>query len=126
MCIDKNTLKPVNISENFPPLYTGKIIEATTVTKDDPNLLVFAIVATQTKEYLIDDRNKCENIPIGHMKQKVQELKMLGFHPILVPIHLFKRPDNKRVIESFIISEVNEQLLSIGVDGKLKINTENE
>lgn len=84
VCLDKSTLKPVDIMENFPPLYKGRIIEAKSLTKDDSNLMVFAFVAGNTKEYLVDKRNKCENIPIGYLAQKLQQLHLLGFHPISV------------------------------------------
>lgn len=77
-------MKSVDVSENFPPLYSGQITEARALTKDNPNLLTFAIIASNTKEFLNDDRNKCENIPIGYLAQKVQQLELLGFHPIVV------------------------------------------
>lgn len=84
VCVNKNTLEAVDISKNFPPLYQGKSIEANTLTKNDPNLMVFAFTAGNTKEYSTDYRNKCEDVPIGHLAQKIEQLELLGFLPIVV------------------------------------------
>lgn len=89
VCLDKTSLKPVDISENFPPLYKSKIIKAESLTKDDPNLMIFAFVAGHIKEYLVDEKNKCENVPIGYMSQKIEQLKILGFHPVIVSVDHF-------------------------------------
>lgn len=84
MCIDKNTLKPVDVTNNFPPLYKSILIDAKSLTNDDPNLMIFPLIASNTSEFLIDKNNKCENIPIGYLAQKITQLKMLGYHPIVV------------------------------------------
>lgn len=83
-CIDRDTLKPVDISKKFPPLYQGKSIEANTLTNNDSNLIVFAFIASNIKEYSFDNRNKCIPIPLGYMAQKVEQLKLLGYQPIMV------------------------------------------
>lgn len=89
MCLDKNTLNPVDIANNFPPLYQGKSIEAKSLTKDDPNLMVFAFIAGNTKEFSPDQRNDGEFVPIGHLAQKIGQLKLLGFHPVVVISFVF-------------------------------------
>lgn len=92
MCIDKSTLKSVDVSERFPPLYEGITIDAKSLTKDDPNLVVLAFLAGNLKEFSANnkvDKNKCEIIPIGYLSQKVEQLKILGFQPITVSSTLF-------------------------------------
>lgn len=84
--MDRRNLKSVDITKNFPKLYSGRSIEASCLTKDDSNLIVFAFIAGNTKEFSSQmvSRNKCEDIPIGILAQKVQQIKMLGFYPIVV------------------------------------------
>lgn len=80
-------MKAVDISHNYPELYRGKIIEAASLTKNDPNLVVFAFIAGNAKEYLNDKRkysSPSENSPINFLKQKEEQLQLLGFHPITV------------------------------------------
>ncbi|XP_055319239.1 uncharacterized protein LOC129576975 [Sitodiplosis mosellana] len=126
VCLNRNTLEPVDISSNFPPLYKSKIINAASLTNDDPNLMVFSLIASNTKEYLTDKYNKCENIPLGFLAHKITQLKILGFHPIIVPIHLYKEKDPGKAIETFIINKVNEELQANGVNQQLKMTTENQ
>lgn len=97
VCLNKSTLKTIDISENFPPLYSGRNITANTLTKNDPNLIVFAFVASNTKEYLIDVQNKYEDIPLGYLAQKIGQLKLLGFHPITVNFAFLLRPPSRNV-----------------------------
>lgn len=74
----------MDISRNFPPLYQGKTIEASTLTNNDSNLIVFAFIASNIKEYSCDNRNKCIPFPLGYMAQKIEQLKLLGYQPVLV------------------------------------------
>lgn len=83
-----NTLEPVDLSSKFPPLYESKLIDAKSLTDNDPNLMVISLIASNTKEFSIDKYNKCENIPIGYLAQKITQLKILGFHPIIVRMAL--------------------------------------
>ncbi|XP_031638100.1 uncharacterized protein LOC116350445 [Contarinia nasturtii] len=119
VCMDKITLKTIDISKRFPPLYEGHFIEARSLTKDDPNLIIFAFVTGRTKNIVNDDRNNCENIPNGFMSQKIEQLKMLGFHPITVPARLLKEIDQQKAIETFIVDEANKVFQSIGENGTI-------
>lgn len=86
VCFDKKHLKPVDISNNFPEPYKGRHIEASRLTNDNSNMILFAFVAGNTKEFSSSmfGHKKCESIPIGYLAQKIQQIKLLGFHPIVV------------------------------------------
>lgn len=88
VCIDKNTLQGVDISKKFPELYKSHLIDAKSLTNANPNLMVFSLIASNTKEFSVDKFNKCESIPIGYLAQKITQLKILGFHPVVVSFHI--------------------------------------
>lgn len=68
------------MSDKFPPLYTGEIISKDSVVGDgNNNLEVFAIIAGQKKMFW----NDCST-QTGRLRQRVDQLKLLGFHPIVV------------------------------------------
>lgn len=102
-CIDRNTLQPVDISRNFPPLYQGKSIEASTLTNNDSNLIVFAFIASNIKEYSFDNRNTCIPIPLGYMAQKVEQLQLLGYQTVMVWIFAFSLLASVSLIFSLMI-----------------------
>lgn len=86
MCINKETLESVDVSDRYPPLYTGKSFEASQLTGNDPNLIVFAFISGNIQNININNEksNSCENDSFSYLELKMQQLKILGFYPILV------------------------------------------
>lgn len=60
------------------------MIEAKSLTKDNPNAIVFAFVAGNTKEFLLHKLHNGDCIPLGYLAQKIDQLQRLGFYPIVV------------------------------------------
>lgn len=77
VCIDKRTLASRDISSNYPPRYNGKSLGASEITQSDANLMVFAFVAVNQKNY----RDK---IAVGYLKMKREQLSLLGYHVVIV------------------------------------------
>lgn len=64
--------------------YTGKPIEASVLTENDPDTIVFAFIAGTMSQYIEKGEMKCNHQSQGYLKQKQQQLELLGYHPITV------------------------------------------
>lgn len=64
--------------------YTGKPIEASILTQNEPDTIVFAFIAGTMSEYIEKGEMKCSHLPYKYLKQKHQQLELLGYHPITV------------------------------------------
>lgn len=73
-----------DISQNYPELFTGKPIDAKSLTKSNPNLLMLAFVSSDNFEYEADESNKCLYYATSYTEQKCQQLQLLGYHTIVV------------------------------------------
>lgn len=72
-------MKAVDITNNFPPQYTGTFFTAEELTGNQKNYQVFAfILARSQMAWNFGER------PTGFLKQKCKQLEMIGFHPIVV------------------------------------------
>lgn len=73
----------MDVKENYPTLYTGKSFDANTLTNNANDLMVFALVVGNMRDFASKEMNN-ESVPVGYMKMKIDQLKILGFHPIWV------------------------------------------
>lgn len=135
VCVDKSTLVSKDISSNYPTQYNGKCFEASQLTQNDPNLMVFAFVG-------VNVRNFKDEIAVGFLKIKREQLSLLGYHVVIVSsiyenIHCRIRcivfycgihypfylqiPTWEKDIEPFIIQEINNKLEILGIQKKIEI-----
>lgn len=77
VCIDKTTLASKDILSNYPPRYNGKSFGTSEITQNDANLIVFAFVAVNVKNYK-------DKIAVGYLKMKREQLSLLGYHVVIV------------------------------------------
>lgn len=77
--IDKTTGEGVDVSHLFPPPYTGKIFSAQSIIGDTPNLEIYAFVCASFGMFSVDTEQM-----MGAIKQKLQQLQLLGFNTVLV------------------------------------------
>lgn len=77
--IDKTTGQAIDVSHRFPPPYTGQMISAAQIIGDDPNLEIYAFSNGYFRSFEVKSKR-----PMGIMRQRLQQLKLLGFHAILV------------------------------------------
>lgn len=77
--IDKMTGKAIDVSHRFPPAYTGQLISASQVIADDPNLEIYAFVSAYMPTF-----EEKSGRPMGPLRQRLQQLELLGFHTICV------------------------------------------
>lgn len=77
--IDKTTGKAVDVSHLFPPPYSGQLIWARQIVGENPNLEVYAFVSESFRPF--DDET---GEPTGAIKQRLQQLNLLGFHTVFV------------------------------------------
>lgn len=89
MCLNTKTLEVVDVSKNYPELYKGRIIDAKILTKNDPDLMIFAFVSGDNIEYENNEKNKCSDMVASYTEQKCQQLRLLEFHPIKVNFTIF-------------------------------------
>lgn len=78
--IDKTTGKAVDVSHLFPPEYTGQLIWARQIVRDDPNLELYAFVTVNTRMFDVETGRG----GMGGNMQKLQQLNLLGFHTVFV------------------------------------------
>lgn len=72
-------METVDISESYPPPYTGKYITVKSLVGDKTNLELYAFVPAHTKMLLYGTDQAT-----GVLNLKCEQLKILGFHPIMV------------------------------------------
>lgn len=77
--IDIDTMENIDVTENFPPLYTGKNITAQSIKGDKSNLEIFAFISASRK-MLVSGTNRYT----GVLQQKYDQLRLLGFNPIVI------------------------------------------
>lgn len=79
VCVNKITKEPVDVFSNYPPDYSGQLIYARSVTEDRDDLEMYAFVPANSKlHWFASDRWT------GVLKQKFEQLELLGYTPILV------------------------------------------
>lgn len=76
--IDKTTGKAIDVSHLFPS-YTGQLISARTIIGDNSNLELYVFVPATARKFGIET-GRIQ----GDVRQKIQQLELLGFNPILV------------------------------------------
>lgn len=85
VCYDKSKKEFIDVSDKFPPLYTGEIISKANIVGDDnTDLVMIALVAAQKKMFW----NNFE-IPTGFLRLRIEQLKLLGFRPVMVIVLLY-------------------------------------
>lgn len=76
---DQRTGNVVNVEQRFPDAYTGKFIRKEDFVGSDENLAVVALIASYWHDLCRADMS-----PNGFMRLKIDQLKLLGFQPLLV------------------------------------------
>lgn len=79
LVFDKSTGNVVNVEQHFPAAYTGKFIRKEDFVESDENLVVVALIASYWNHLCRTDMS-----PNGFMRLKIDQLKLLGFQPLLV------------------------------------------
>lgn len=77
--IDKTSGKAIDVSHLFPPPYTGQLIRAHKIIGDHPNMEVYAFITANRRMFDHETGRM-----MGDIKQKLQQLELLGFHTVLV------------------------------------------
>lgn len=81
VAIDKTTDKAIDVKHLFPPSYTGQLISAQKIIADNSNLELYAFVAANFPNFDVKTGRL-----LGNIKQKLQQLELLGFHTVLVSV----------------------------------------
>lgn len=81
MAVDKRTGKAVDVKHRFPPRYTGQLIPAQSIIGEDQNLAMYAIVCGNYKMFQFRSGRM-----VGPLKQRLQQLELMGYHTVLVRI----------------------------------------
>lgn len=79
VCINTKTGEAVDVASNYPPLYTGQLITAESVTDANPDLQVFVFLASGARSFWNHGAHYT-----GLLRQTCDQFELLGFHPIVV------------------------------------------
>lgn len=75
----KETVDTVDVSDKYPPMGSGRMISASSLTADRDDLEVYAFVAASSRMFWYGTDRET-NI----LRQKKEQLKLLGFTPVIV------------------------------------------
>lgn len=107
----------VDISGNFPD-NKRRILHGSELTKNNPDLIIFALVAAKISDFRNNNGRKCSDQPIGHLNAKCRQLKLIGYHPVIVSSLEFlkKKKCNCHTIRKIILINLFHSLMWLGAD----------
>lgn len=87
VCFNKKTMEAVKIPEDT---FQNSVhaVEASELTENNPDLVVFVFIAGTMSQYIEKGEMKLAVQQQAYLRQKHQQLEMLGYVPITVFINL--------------------------------------
>lgn len=97
--LDVKRKRAVSKLKLFPPNQSGDYFDKKTLTDNNKDLEVFAVVLAGKQHYLNKDPAMALS---GMFKDKIKQLKLLGFHPIVVHIFFLNAKNTQLQIDNIL------------------------